>query len=151
MSGVFDEKAGVYRLQSVAYYIANNVNGIPSLFRSSWTPNGDNIIEASPPLPAIQKDFNVSELASGIEDMQILYGEDDVASSDDYADSYKTADNVTDWESIRSVRISLLLQSRDNITQQSQTIQFNGAPVVSTDNRLRLVYTSTVSLRNRLP
>ncbi|MFK8027720.1 MAG: PilW family protein [Gammaproteobacteria bacterium] len=151
LTGAYDERATVYRLRSVAYFIANNNNGEPSLYRSSWTPDGNNILEASPPLPAAQKDFSVSELASGIEDMQILYGEDDVATSDDYADNYKTAANVTNWADVRSVRISLLLRSRDNITQQQNTVLFNGVNVGGTDNRLRLVFTSTASLRNRLP
>ena len=151
LSGVFDEKASVYRLRSVAYFIANNANGEPSLYRSSWTPDGNNILEASPPLPAAQKDFSVSELASGIADMQILYGEDDVAASDEYADNYKTAANVNNWADVRSVRISLLMQSRDNITQQQNSVLFNGVQVGGSDNRLRLVYTSTASLRNRLP
>jgi len=140
-SGSFTPQAHVYLVRSVAYYIANNTNGIRSLFRSSWLPDGDDDVDTD--------DFIISELATGIEDMQILYGEDE--SSDEYTDTYKTANNVTDWSNVRSVRINLLLYSNDNVTQQPRTIQFNGNSVGGSDNRLRLVYTSTVSLRNRLP
>ncbi len=140
LSQTFGMDASIFRLTSNSYFIANNSDGIPSLFRSSWNPNGDTSITAT--------DFNQIELASGVENMQILYGEDNTG--DEYADVYRTANNIGDWSAVRSIRINLLLQSEDNITQDNQIVTFDGVDYGNSDNRLRLAYTTTVNLRNRV-
>lgn len=90
------------------------------------------------------------ELLEGVESMQILYGED--TDSDKSPDYYASADSVTDWENVISVRISLLLRTRkNNLVLNKQRPIFNGAQIVvkKGDRHLRKVYTFTVSLRNR--
>ena len=144
LSAAYSTDAQVFRWQSNAYFIGTGASGEPALFRSSWNPDNDNDIDAN--------DFSVVELADGIEDMQILYGED--TGGDQYADTYITANAVTNWEDVRSVRINLLLRSEDLLTQVPRTITFNGGTVNSgpgADRRLRMAYTSTVTLRNNLP
>ncbi len=149
----YNTDASVYRYIANSYFIANDANGQPALFRSSWLPNGNNALEAG--LPTAGGDFNTQILAQGVQDMQILYGED--TGGDSSADQYLTADAVGDWDDVRSVRISLLLQSlNDNITQGPRQITFNGALVndvndAASDRRMRTIYTTTVTLRNRLP
>ena len=144
LSAIYAPETQVFRWQSNAYYIGTDANGQPTLFRSSWNPNSNTTIEAA--------DFTTTPLASGIQDMQLLYGVD--TGVDEYADNYVTANAVTNWEAVRSIRISLLLQSDDNVTQQPREIQFNGTtvnPVATGDRRLRTVYTTTVTLRNNTP
>ena len=143
----YSTDASIYRYISNAYFIGVAPSGEPALLRSSWTPNADNNIDGT--------DFNAAVLAEGIEDMQIQYGED-TAGTDGYADVYRDANNVADWSAVRSVRVSLLLRSPDNITSAPRGIMFNGAMVndpnvAGADRRLRTVYTTTASLRNRLP
>ncbi len=93
------------------------------------------------------------ELVEGVEDMQLTYGID---TDDDYAvDDYQTADEVSDWSSVLSVRVALLMQGiEDNIIGKrdvtSQNLEFNGGSTPR-DGRLRKIYQTTVSLRNRLP
>ena len=146
LSKLYGPDSQVFRMQSNAYYIGTGTSGEPALFRSAWNPNGDgtNTINAS--------DFLVGELADGVEDMQILYGED--TGGDQYADVYVSADSVTDWDAVRSVRINLLLSSPDNVTMEPRSIPFNGATIntgTGADRRLRMAYSSTVSIRNSLP
>ena len=144
LSAAYSTDAQVFRWQSNAYFIGTGANGEPALFRSSWSPDNDNDIDAA--------DFGVVELADGVEDLQILYGED--TGGDQYADTYVTANAVTDWEDVRSIRINLLLRSEDLLTQVPRTIQFNGGTVNSgpgADRRLRMAYSTTVTLRNNLP
>ncbi len=144
LSAIYSQESQVFRWQSTAYYIATDANNEPTLFRSSWSPDGDNDIQAD--------DFAILPLASGVEDMQLQYGVD--TGVDEYVDIYVTANNVTDWGAVRSIRIGLLLRSDDNVTQEPRSIQFNGAtvnPVGTGDRRLRTVYTTTVSLRNNIP
>lgn len=123
--------AELFLAQTISYYIRSNPGGIPALYR--------------------RRNANtVEELVEGIEQMQILYGVD--TDSDNVADRYLTANNVTNWNTVASVRISLLARTIDNnITSQSLTYTYNGANITATDRRIRRVFTSTIALRNRLP
>ena len=94
--------------------------------------------------------MNNLELADGIENMQILYGEDTVG--DGTANYYVPLTNVVDMERVVSVRISLLMRSYlDNLAPGPQTYTYNGATVTAGDNRIRQIYTSTIAIRNRTP
>lgn len=101
--------------------------------------------------PALYRKVGASdaeELVRGVEDMQIEYGED---LDDNWsADIYRTADGVTDWGKVVSVRISLLMQSiENNIVSQPQPYIFNGVTTTPADRRLRQAFTTVVTLRNR--
>lgn len=101
-----------------------------------------------------QRIFNNSEeLIQGIENMQILYGIDNGV--DEIVDEYVTADAVTDWEDVLSVRVSLVLVTvEENLTVDGpQNYRLNNATVTpaADDTRLRETFTRTVSLRNRIP
>jgi type IV pilus assembly protein PilW len=120
---------------TTAYYIGIGASGAPSLFRQrlDTTPEGP------------------QELVEGVESMQILYG----VSTGVFkrADTYTTADNVTDWENVVSVRIAFVVRSEDGANSEDLTRVFNllGTEVTApTDRRARLVATSTIGIRNRL-
>ena len=115
-----------------------------SLYQATWNPSDTNILLTA-------ADFSIMELADGVEDLQILYGED-TGGGNEYADAYVSANNVANWANIRSVRVNLLLRSEDNITTQSRAFTFMGANAnTGNDNRLRMVFSTTITLRNRLP
>jgi len=68
-----------------------------------------------------------------------------------------TANKVTDWNNIQSVKISLLMKSINNgLVSQPQPYQWDAdgdgkdddPPPTPTDRHLRRVFTSTISLRN---
>lgn len=141
------EPAEVIRLEGALYYVGkrdNNANNPPALFRSVLADNGT----AGPG----------EELIEGVESMQLLYGvntDQDIRAT---VDTYLTADNVTNWDEVISVRISLLLQSPEDGTVPSpQPYIFDGVTYdggagngeLPADERVRRVFTSTVSLRNR--
>lgn len=90
------------------------------------------------------------EVLSYVENMQILYGED--TSEDNSPNYYVSGNSVTDWGKVVSIKISLLMRSRNNnLLPDTQSISFNGAQVrlAKDDRYLRRVYSSTISLRNR--
>lgn len=123
------------------------------------------------PEPALYRRRNLEaseELVEGVESMQILYGVDNdpmpaataAPNTPDYTPNfYLTAADIAannlDWRRVVSVRISLLMRTReDNLSLTAQTFPFNGAEFPSEDNpdrRLRQVFTTTISIRNRLP
>ena len=127
----------VMRMNAYRYYVANNTLGEPALYRESIsTTAGTTGIAAS-------------ELVEGIENMQILYGED--TNSDGTANYYVPFDEIADADDIISMRVSLLVRSiEDNIVQGNQVINYNGAVSTFNDGHLRKVFTSTIALRNRL-
>jgi type IV pilus assembly protein PilW len=134
-----DTRAAVYRFDEVAYFIGNNPAGHPGLYRSS-------------------SNSGTEELVENVEDMDIVYGIDTSSPADGIADSYVSADAVTDWSQVVSVRISLLVVGQDSsVTTGTQTyilrdtdgdgiLDAQSAP----DSRLRQVFTSTIALRNRV-
>lgn len=98
------------------------------------------------------------ELIEGVESMQILYGinlDQDIRNS---VDTYIPANLVSDFSKVISVRVSLLLQSVENGTvPTSQSYIFDGVIYdgaagngnLPADDRVRRVFVSTISLRNR--
>jgi type IV pilus assembly protein PilW len=98
------------------------------------------------------------ELVEGIESLQILYGINADNDNKKTVDAYVVADDVGDWSLVISVRISVLVQSiEDGMMPAPQTYVFNGVTynggagngALPEDNRLRRVFTSTITLRNR--
>ncbi len=121
-------------METRIYYIRDNAIGEPSLYR-------------------IRGAHTPEELVEGVEDMQILYGVD--TDGDLSANKYDTADHVSsagEWNDVVSVRVQLLLRSLvDNVVDAPRSFTFNGETVTPTDKRIRRVFTSTASLRNRTP
>lgn len=129
-----DSGGEIVKMQSKTYFIRDGANGRPALWQfNNYKPAaGDN--------PA--------EIAEGIENMQILYGID--ADSNGIVESYSAADAVANWNQVAAVRISLLVAGNDdNVATSKQKYNYNGALVDAPDQRLRQVFTTTVSVRNR--
>lgn len=143
------------RMSGNIYYIGNNPNGIPSLYRLRLDAAGGNAATTA------------EELVEGVEDMQILYGVDTsnpatCSQTDGVVDAYVAASAVTatapcataadDWKKVLSVRISLLMRSDDGIVSAPQSYFYTNPLVATTatDHRLRKVFTTTIAVRNRL-
>lgn len=137
-----DDNSLLYRHLSTAYFIRDN--------------------PATPPEPALYRlrldearrtgTPNPEELVSGIENMQVLFGED--TDGDRTADTYLAADSVTNWNRTVSARIALLLRNDSFVQTESDLRAYDVAYTDVTpveDGRVRQVMTLTVALRNRLP
>lgn len=124
----------IIKMQSKSYIIRTGASGRPALWQF------DNYKPAAGDNPA--------EIAEGVENMQILYGID--ADSNGIVESYSAANAVANWSLVAAVRISLLVAGNDdNVATSKQKYNYNGALVEAPDRRLRQVFTTTVSVRNR--
>lgn len=132
----YAEGSQIFFPQTRTYYIQNNPNNEPALFEKIGSGTAQ-------------------ELAEGIENMQIRYGED--VDDDRAADVYRTATAVADWGNVVSVRIGLLVRSPQIVAKgpldtNQYDVDGDGSsdfdPV--DDKRLRLVMINTVGIRNRL-
>lgn len=138
LSTTYQTDAEVMRMESAAYYIGKDAtnNNVPTLYRRRLTSGSTMVSEP---------------LVEGVENMQILYGEDTDNPADGSANRYLAADAPgLNMANVVSVRASLLLRSaEDNITTQPQPYAFNGATITPTDRRLRRVFTTTIRIRNK--
>lgn len=88
-------------------------------------------------------------LVDGVEALQISYGED--TSGDTYADRYAAASAPPNWANIVSLRIEAVIRSSEQVNTAPQPYTFNSAVVTPADRRLRRVYSTVISFRNRQP
>ncbi len=132
-------RAEVLRFVETSYFIGQNAAGRPGLFRVAAGA--------------------IEELVEDVEDMDVVYGVDNTLPDiDGIVDVYRRADAITDWGRVVSMRISLLVVGpENNVTTGAQTYAFrdtdgDGLPDTQTapDRRLRHVFTTTISLRNRV-
>ncbi|MGP1667020.1 MAG: PilW family protein [Rhodanobacter sp.] len=141
-----DTGATVMKYSGNVYYVGKRddvATNPPTLFRRTLSTTA---IAGTP-----------EELVEGVEDMQILYGENTNNDNNNAADRFVPADQVSDWSNVVSLRISLLVQSlEDNLVPTPQPYTFNGViyngasgnGAAPPDGRLRRVFTTTINLRN---
>lgn len=127
----------ILKLSGNLYFIGTNAAGEPALFRQRLTQSGGTATTVA------------EEMVESVEDLQVTYGED--TNSDQAVDRYVTANNVTDWSRVLSVKVSLLMRTTENnVTTIQQPYTYNGATTTPSDHRLRKVFTTTITVRNRL-
>ena len=139
--------ARVYEARQATFCIGQGADGAQPALRRLVNPT-----------PGQTCASNGGELLEGIENMQILYGEDtdadaDGTNGDGTANRYVAfGTSGLDIDRIVSVRISVLVRSiNNNLTTEPSPYTFNGITVTpgSTDKYLRKVFTTTVTLRNK--
>ncbi len=117
-------------METVTFYLADDGNGTPSLWRR---------VNAADP----------EELVQGIEDMQILYGED--TNGDRAADTYGAADTVQ-MDNVVAVRFAVLAATLEEVAPEPVPYSFTVFSDANPgDRRLRREFVATVNLRNRTP
>jgi len=138
------------KLESYAYYIGHqqadcngNETAVPTLSRLSISASD------SGTTPERQ------EIIRGIENLQIQYGED--SDNDGSPDQYRNANGVTNWSSVKAVRLWFLVRDEcpsgsynNNNTYVMGDFGEDNTPKGFTpnDNFRRHLYTTTVMLRN---
>ena len=135
--------AHLVRGETWVFYVgARPGGGPPALFQRRLLING---ATTSATLVA-------EELVEAAETLQVRYGID--AALDGTIDSYVTANNVTNWGQVATVRAALVTRSPDeygtDVDEDTYVVDetvFN--PV--NDRRVRQVFITTNALRNRLP
>ncbi|NUO75406.1 MAG: pilus assembly protein PilW [Lysobacter sp.] len=149
----------LYRAESEVYYVALSPDGDePTLYRARFT--------AAPGSGALSLAGGAPEaLVEGIENMQLIYGQDLQTNPDQPPTGYVARQNVAQavqtgvdkkpWRRIGLVQVAFLSRSteRAGITAQAAmpALQLLGVRVTPpADGRYRTVYESSVALRNRL-
>ena len=126
LSTLYNEDAEVMKMINHTYYISDNTAGVPSLYRMTMGNGGS---------------MTPEELVEGIEDMQLLYGED--SDGDGTPNRYVSANIVADWEDVISIRVELKVVSvEDNVAAEVN--------LLTNDRRLRRTFTTSIAIRNRV-
>lgn len=145
----------LYRAESVLYYVGLNGSNRPSLYRVRFTAAPGGALASSR-----------EELIEGVENMQLLYGQDRVVnpalSPSGYMGTLGTASTIEGswspsadaWRRVGSVQVGLVLVSPDRAAAAQASVaplDSLGVPfTAAADGRYRTVYQTTVALRNRL-
>ncbi len=127
LTRVYDTDANLHRFHAARYYIRDNSDNIPALYRRIHTSGG----------------YTSQELVAGIENMQLMYGD---------GSSFAPADSVTDWEDVNSVKVGLLVRTEDEMGTDADSRTYNvlsQAITAAGDRHRRRVFTTTIELRNR--
>lgn len=137
----------IYVVRATTYYVATNPAGVPALYRLRLG--------------------GTEELVEGVDNLQITFGVDNTTAEDGVVDlvngiAYLTAAQIESaaagvkgasaderWKRVKSVKVSLVMRTiEDNVSQEYQHYDYNGATVTATDHRLRKVFTHVIDLRN---
>lgn len=130
LSKVYGADAGMFAVQEIVYTVGTGSEGEPALFR------------------------NGLEFLDGVEDLQILYGEDTSpagSAGEGIANYFVPANQVADMERVIGIRIAVVARSNhDNLNAgNAQSYAVLGSAVTAGDRRIRRVYETTVNIRNR--
>lgn len=128
--------SSAFTANAFIYYIRAGDDGEPALYRYAEDNQGGGVER---------------ELAAGVENMSIRYAVGDRPGRSDTVREYRSVDKVSDWSKVVAVRIELLMRSAsDHVADEPQTYRFSGDEVTARDRRLRQVFSTTISFRNRL-
>jgi type IV pilus assembly protein PilW len=130
------------------YFVGQDQDGSPGLYRQIFDADPNNT-------PALQYREFAERLIDGVENMQILYGEDTTGNR--VPNAYLAANAVANWANVVSVKLALLFATVDeDFTASFDTATYqllDAAPFDPTpaadDRRRRKIVEATVSLRNR--
>jgi len=145
LSKAYTSGSRLYPVRQITFCIAPGADSEqPSLRRLTNPVSGQTCINDG------------DELVEGIEKMQVLFGEDtdanlDGTNGDGTANRYVSFGASTlDMDRVVSVRIFLLARSlNDNLTTESSPYFFVEQEPAPDDKRLRKVFTTTITLRNK--
>jgi type IV pilus assembly protein PilW len=134
----FNETSRILPLQTYVYYVANDAAGLPGLYRQTGATRPAEL------------------LIEGVQALQLAYAVDTV-NNDRIADSYVPASGVTNWDNVISVTLGMLMQSDQTGGMHTGTNTYQVLPAAigglsintPADRRQRMVFTTTVAIRNR--
>ena len=150
--------ADIFVFRARRYFVASETGivgednvPIPALYRQTFELNANS--DADSTLPEVFSE----RLIDGVENMQILYGED--TSGDRVADAYKRAnDDTIVWANVVSIKLAVLFSNVEqdfsgpldtkNDYKLLDAADFDPTPTAD-DHRRRKIVEATVSLRNR--
>lgn len=122
-----NSQASVLRVAGSDFRIGNSARAIT---------NGGACSAATPGYCALFE--NGAELVEGVQNMQIVYGED--TNADTEVDQYVTANAVADWSQVAAVKVTLTINEVERV---------QGANTGVTDPQMARIYTSVIRIRSR--
>ncbi len=140
LSHAYGTDMEIYTFTVAVYFVGRGPSDEPALFRRTYHAAGVDGVETL-------------ELVEGVENMQVLYGED--LDGDRLADVYRTSDAVAAWTDVVAARVGLLLRTVESGRQENDTAVYdllgtNVTPPAADARRHRRVFTTTIALRNRV-
>jgi type IV pilus assembly protein PilW len=149
--------AALRRFVEARYFVAQNNRDGVSLFKQHYLGGAPRSVDdALPNTTGANLPPGVEEVVEGVENMQLRYNEEIDTNNDGTLDSfqYRTADNVTNWQNVRGVMITLLMRTvnqRFDMDMDTDTYLLDpGDDEYDPDDdyRARMIFGTTVMVRN---
>jgi len=142
----WDESASLFTSKTSVYFVGTGASGIPSLFR--YTSNCG-LIDNVGSDPGCE--VSVVELVEGVENMQVMYGED--SDDDGVPNQLLPADEVSGFDNVVSVELGILVRSIDTSSDIDNTTVYvlaGNTSIDPPDDRFqRFVSNTTIRLHNQ--
>jgi type IV pilus assembly protein PilW len=149
LSKAYDTDSEIMKFNVMVYYIGTDDEGRRALYRQTLKTVTSNATPTN------------EELVDGIENMQVLYGED-TQRNDRVPDVYRPADEVASWKNVVAVRVVLLAYSQSSATgtgeyyagsdDETYNMAFSDSAsdevAGETGDRIRRRFLTTTMLRN---
>ena len=138
------ESSAVHDVETSVFYVSADTTdtpGFPSLRRKR-------LVGGTTPA------FQDEELVSGVADLQVELGVDDISDGDDATDAYVALDAVPAGMRVRSARLWVLVQSDlpEPSAMMLPALEYAGRRIDATQSRRpRLLASRTIELRNPVP
>ena len=137
----WNASSSIYTMETRVFYVGTGAGGSPSLFMFS----SDCGLDIDCP------GATNSELVEGVESLQVLYGND--SNDDGVANRFVSANAITDFADVSTVKLGLLMRSTNNgrDTVDTDTFTLLGNIVINPpdDSLLRYVSNTTIKLYNK--
>lgn len=133
LSRAYPAGAQVMAYAQTQFFIGINPSGRAALYQVAW--NGSSLGSAQ-------------EWVEGVADLQLRLGLD--TNGDGEVDSEVAPAAVSQWEQVKRVRVSLLMEGAEPVLDAGQTLEIDGVARSFSDRKLRQVYRAEMALRNRL-
>lgn len=118
------------------FFVSINPSQRPALYAMNWKTSSQQLGAAE-------------EWIEGVAGLRLQFGVD--GNGDGVMDAEQTAAQVTDWATVRRVRVTVLLQGAEPVLNEVQVVDFAGETLRFSDGYLRRVMATEIALRNRLP
>jgi len=133
--------ANLLSLDSAAFYVGSSSTapGLPALFRERLALNS-----------TTQALYTVAEeIVPGVEYLQFQYGLD--SNADGLVDRYSDAHHITQWQEVRSIKVSVRMRSISPVYGQARPIAPlpGRAASAGADRFMHELFSTTAKIRNQ--
>lgn len=142
-----EDPATQVHVVTLYFYVAVDSTDVPVLY---CVAKRQQINTVATPVTVVSTTTSSAEpLISNVQQLLVTYGID--TDADNAANYYVSATDVTNWQQVVAVKLSVVLRSEDdNLTTSPVNYSLDSTTYTPTDKRLYRVFSTTIAFRNKV-